>query len=133
MGDMVTQWLALSPHSKEVVGSIPRPGAFVCGECRFLLCLFCPGTPASSHIPKKWTLLPAQNSICMYGCHWLFVSPKNLAVCNATVSQGQLISCYLLTLHNFNCAMFDMTFMKYNNGSTPPLYLTVDFDYWNQQ
>lgn len=30
MGDMVAQWLALSPHSKTVVGSIPRPGAFVC-------------------------------------------------------------------------------------------------------
>lgn len=53
MGDMVAQWLALSPHSKKVVDSIPTPGASVCGDCKFFLCLFSPGAAASSHIPKK--------------------------------------------------------------------------------
>lgn len=53
MGGMVAQWLALSPHSKEVVGWTPRPGAFDCGDCKFFLCLFSPVTPAASHIPKK--------------------------------------------------------------------------------
>lgn len=108
MGGMVAQWLALSPHSKEVVGSIPRPGAFVCGDCKFFLCLFSPGTPAASHIPKKWTLLAAQTCLQV----WVWVP---VVVC---------LYDKLLILHMFNVPLRNTI-----DGSTPTLYLTVDFDF----
>lgn len=48
-GDTVAQWLALlSPHSKEVVGSIPNLGSFLCGVCPPVSAEFSPGSPASS-------------------------------------------------------------------------------------
>lgn len=42
--------LALGPHSEEVRGSIPRPGAFLWGVCMFCpsLCGFSPGALASN-------------------------------------------------------------------------------------
>merc|ERR1712082_87877 len=52
---MVTQWLALSPHSKKVLGSNPgRSRSFLCGLCMFSPCSrgFPPGTPVS---PTKKT------------------------------------------------------------------------------
>ncbi|KAF7657094.1 hypothetical protein LDENG_00032070, partial [Lucifuga dentata] len=52
-GGTVAQWLALSPHSKTVLGlSLTR--SFLCRVCMFSLCLpgFPPGAPASSHLQK---------------------------------------------------------------------------------
>ncbi|KAF7654348.1 hypothetical protein LDENG_00070910 [Lucifuga dentata] len=51
----VAQWLALLPHSKKVLGSIPGRGrAFLCGVCMSSLCPrgFPPGTTASSHLQR---------------------------------------------------------------------------------
>lgn len=47
----MVQWLALSPDSKKVTGSI-----FLCGVYMLSLglCGFSPGTPASNHCPKKF-------------------------------------------------------------------------------
>ena len=53
----MVQWLALSPHSKKVLGS--NLGlVFLWGVCMFSLCLcgLCLGTLASSHIPKTCKL-----------------------------------------------------------------------------
>ncbi|KAF7648941.1 hypothetical protein LDENG_00149760, partial [Lucifuga dentata] len=45
----VAQWLALSPHSKKVLGSTPGWGrAFLCGVCMFSLCLC--GFPLSAPV-----------------------------------------------------------------------------------
>ncbi|KAF7660314.1 hypothetical protein LDENG_00284530 [Lucifuga dentata] len=52
---MVAQWLALLPHSKKVLSSIPGWGrAFLCGVCMFSPCLrgFPPGAPVSPTIIK---------------------------------------------------------------------------------
>ncbi|KAJ8372143.1 hypothetical protein AAFF_G00294270 [Aldrovandia affinis] len=38
-GGTVVQWIALSPHSKKVLGSNPGQGAFLCGVCMFSSCL----------------------------------------------------------------------------------------------
>ncbi|KAF7651003.1 hypothetical protein LDENG_00117480 [Lucifuga dentata] len=50
--------LALSPHSKEVLGSIPGRGrAFLCGVCMFFPCLrgFPPGASVSPIVTKTCT------------------------------------------------------------------------------
>ena len=51
---MVTQWLALLPHSARYPGSIPVLHHCLCGVCTFSPCLhgFFLGAPISSHSSK---------------------------------------------------------------------------------
>ena len=85
-GGTVVWWLALSPHSKRVAGSIPGVGALLCGVCMFSPCQrgFSPGTPASSHSPKTCRLgtrlidnskLSVGVNVSVNGCLSLCVSP----------------------------------------------------------
>ena len=82
MGGTVVWWLAPSPHSKRVAGSIPGVGALLCGVCMFSPCQrgFPPGAPASSHSPKTCRLigdskLPVGVNVSVNGCLSLCVSP----------------------------------------------------------
>merc|ERR1712168_1587011 len=91
----VAQWLALQPHSKKVLGSIPSWGkawAFLCGVCMFSPCLrgFPPGTPVSPtsknmyiyvctsvcisvclsylYRDNRWKLATGYNLVCLHSC-----------------------------------------------------------------
>jgi len=82
LGGTVVWWLALSPHSKRVAGSIPGVGALPCGVCMFSLCQrgFPPGAPASSHSPKTCRLIGDSKlsvgvNVSVNGCLSLCVSP----------------------------------------------------------
>merc|ERR1712035_207562 len=84
-GGTVVLWLALSPHSKRVSGSILGAGALLCGVCMFSQCQrgFSPGTPASSHSPKTCRLGTrlidnSKLSIGVNGCLSLCVSPATV-------------------------------------------------------